>query len=548
MWSIDVEGTDAGLQDAGLQGAGLQDAGLQSDGLHADNERAAEAFAVDIHRVVAARTRRARGAAASIEPLAPTPLDAQMQALCGRAPPRVIRIAGRVGFAQLREIARFAAPLRPAGAAAWVLDGPVHAPSPPGGTATDILRSLREELPSLAPVVACTLAEAQRWLGEKSTDDIATAPSAARRLREAGARAVCIVGIDGDEGRSLDWLDSEHARGWLASAQRDDIVHRKEVQGWPASTPVGKHGDAHRHRFATCLAAALARGFVVADAAVLAKMATTTRSFPTGSAAGHSLPLFVHDPALLPQLSWGEQARFAEVPGVFPGRLDLYAIVDSAARVLQVLAAGIRTVQLRIKTPTSANSGWHDTLRSEIQRSVAACRAADAQLFINDHWQLACELGAGGVHLGQEDLLELGDAGRAALQASPLALGISSHSLWEMCRACTLQPRYIACGPVWPTLTKAMPWRAQGLDNLSWWCRMSPASVVAIGGVLEAEQVHEAARCGADGVCIVRGLGERPESIVPALRAALSAGRASAAVARIAPTWPHPSLPAEPER
>ena len=471
-----------------------------------------------------------------------------MQTLCERAPPQVIRIAGRVGSAQLLEVARCVGRIRSARPATLVLDGLVPAPSEPDGTATDSLRSLRDELHSLAPVIACTLPEAQRWLGEKATDDIASAPASARRLREAGARAVCIVGIDGDGGRSLDWLDSEHAQGWLASARLGNAVESEDVQDRQASTRVGNRHDANPRLFATCLAAALARGFVVADAAVLAKMATTTRSFPTGGAAGKSQSLFVHDPALLPQLSWGEQTRFAEVPGAFPSRLDLYAIVDSAARVLQVLTAGIRTVQLRIKTPKSANAGWHDTLRSEIQRSVAACRAADAQLFINDHWQLACELGAGGVHLGQEDLLDLGDAGRAALQASPLALGISSHSLWEMCRASTLQPRYIACGPVWPTLTKAMPWRAQGLDNLSWWCRMSPASVVAIGGVLEAEQVHEAARCGADGVCIVRGLGERPESVVPALRAALSAGRASAAIARIAPTWPHPSLLAEPER
>ena len=33
---------------------------------------------------------------------------------------------------------------------------------------------------------------------------------------------------------------------------------------------------------------------------------------------------------------------------------------------------------------------------------------------------------------------------------------------------------YIACGPVWPTTTKDMPWLPQGLDNLAWWARMSP--------------------------------------------------------------------------
>jgi hydroxymethylpyrimidine kinase/phosphomethylpyrimidine kinase/thiamine-phosphate diphosphorylase len=339
-------------------------------------------------------------------------------------------------------------------------------------------------------------------------------PALARALREAGAGAVCIARVPQPDGRALDWLDTEHARGWLAPA---------------AET----FGDGEL--FAGHLTEAISRGFVAADAAVLARMATTRRAATEGD--------FVNDPAVLPQLSWGEEPRFAKArAGASPARrLDLYAIVDSADRLAQVLAAGVRTVQLRIKTPPSPDAQWHAMLRREVQRSVAACEAAGAELFVNDHWQLAAELGARGVHLGQEDLLALGDAGRSALQATGLALGVSSHSLWELCRARTLRPRYIACGPVWPTLTKAMPWIPQGLDNLAWWCRMAQAPVVAIGGVLGAEQVSGAARCAADGICIVRGLGEDPQHVVPALVAALEAGRAQADTTTRA-GWPHPSL------
>ncbi len=367
-------------------------------------------------------------------------------------------------------------------------------------------------------LVACSLREALQSLGEPLTADAASAPGVARRLRQRRAGAVCIVGELGPDGRSLDWLDSEHARGWLASA---------------AGT-VRQSGNSHS--FAVHLAAAVGRGFVAADAAVLAKMATTRRPD-----TGPDSPEFVHEPALLPQLSWGEAPRFGAMPPAASRRLDLYAIVDSAERVARVLAAGVGTVQLRIKAPPSPDAAWHAMLRREVQRAIAACEAAGAELFVNDHWQLAGELGAHGVHLGQEDLLALGDDGRAALQATGLALGVSSHSLWELCRARTLAPRYIACGPVWPTLTKAMPWRAQGLDNLAWWVRMAQAPVVAIGGVLGAGQVFDAARCGADGVCIVRGLGEDPARVVPALQAALEAGRHQAAASGER-AWPHPSL------
>ena len=300
------------------------------------------------------------------------------------------------------------------------------------------------------------------------------------------------------------WLDTEHARGWLTQT--------------PGARSVGTDELFSRH-----FAKAAAEGFVAADAAVIAMMKTC-------------------DPDTLPLMSWGEQLPVAPAPSVPPQRLDLYAIVDSADRVAQVLTAGVRTVQLRIKTPEQADARWLDALRGEVQRSVSACAAAGAELFINDHWQIAAEAGAGGVHLGQEDLLALGDMGRAALQATGMALGISSHSLWELCRARALAPRYIACGPVWPTLTKTMPWRAQGLDNLSWWCRMAQAPVVAIGGILGAEQVFEAARCGSDGICIVRGLGDRPEAVVPGLQAALESGRSAAASEPVATGGPHPSL------
>jgi hydroxymethylpyrimidine kinase/phosphomethylpyrimidine kinase/thiamine-phosphate diphosphorylase len=308
----------------------------------------------------------------------------------------------------------------------------------------------------------------------------------------------------GPDGGLRCWLDTEHARGWLTPAA--------------GARSVGTPG-----LFSRNLESAMAKGFVAADAAVLAMMATC-------------------HPDALPLLSWGEQLPVPITPSVPARPLDLYAIVDSAERVRQVLAAGVKTLQLRIKTPEQPDSQWLEQLRGEIRRSVAFCKAAGAELFINDHWRLATEEGAHGVHLGQEDLLALGDTGRAALQATGMALGISSHSLWELCRARTLAPRYIACGPVWPTLTKAMPWRPQGLDNLSWWCRMAGVPVVAIGGILEADKVFEAARCGADGVCIVRGLGQRPETVVPALQAALEAGRTAATSNPVTLAGPHPSL------
>lgn len=328
-------------------------------------------------------------------------------------------------------------------------------------------------------------------------------PALAARLRDTSGSAACVLGV-AHAGVHLDWLATPHASGWLAPS------------------PAGAAVDFTAVEFR--LRSAVARGFVAADAAVLART-------PAGAA--------------LPTLSWDDVPPAPvglDVPRA--GRpLGLYAIAAEAAMLLRLADAGVRTVQLRVKTPAAPDAAWHAALRTQAGQAVRLCREAGVTLFINDHWELARDCGAHGVHLGQEDLLAMSADARAALLASGLALGVSSHSPWELSRAIGLAPSYIACGPVWSTITKDMPWLPQGLDNLAWWCRMAGAPVVAIGGVLAAGHVRQAIAAGADGVCLVRGFGADPAATTPALLAAVDQGLRDRANAPPAPGEPHPSLP-----
>ena len=314
-------------------------------------------------------------------------------------------------------------------------------------------------------------------------------PALSATLRERGAAAVVVTGAAGP------WLDAVHARGWITPVAGADLD--AWLPAWQAR---------------------LDEGHVPADAALLAWPA-------------------------LPRLSWGDEPEPASSSRPDDAPLGLYAIVDTAPALRRVLDAGVRTVQLRVKRPPDADAAWDAALRGALRDSLAAATGHGALLFVNDHWRLAAELGAPAVHLGQEDLLALGEAGRAALRASGLALGVSSHAVWELCRARGLAPRYVACGPVWPTTTKDMPWRPQGLDNLAWWCDVAGAPVVAIGGILAPEQVRQAAACGAAGVCVLRGLGSDPRLTVAALQQAFEEGRQDA-LARAGRPVPrlHPTL------
>ncbi|MBP1473980.1 thiamine phosphate synthase [Frateuria sp. MAH-13] len=171
-----------------------------------------------------------------------------------------------------------------------------------------------------------------------------------------------------------------------------------------------------------------------------------------------------------------------------------YPVVDSAALVRDLAAAGARLVQLRIKQADD------DRLRREIADALAACRRHGAQLVVNDHWELAIEQGADFVHLGQEDL---DGADLPALRRHGLRLGVSTHDRHELARARGVRPDYVALGPIWPTALKAMPWAPQGVGRIGEWKRaIGTLPLVAIGGIT-LERAPACLAAGADAVAMV---------------------------------------------
>lgn len=519
IWSI--AGTDSG------GGAGL-----------AADQRAADALGVHCCTVVAGITAQSTTEVTHIEATPPAVLQAQLDTLAKDMAPRVIK-TGLLGSAEnVRVLATFVDRLRQQQPLAVVVDPVLRASTGAALADAELRAAYRDLLLPRATVITPNQAEAVALLGTDAPDDI---PSQARALRALGCEAVVITGGDAaliqrHERLSLDWLDTPQAAGWLALPRE--------------ATP---HSHGTGCTFASALAAALALGWVTADAAVLGKMAAThalrhARAVGRGVGPVIAREGFATDPSLLPQLSLDETLPLAWASrprGSHPG---VYAIVDSADRVEAVLAVRptVDTIQLRMKRPPEPDEeGWRATLAKAITRSQRAAEAAGATLVVNDHWRAAIEACAKALHMGQEDLLAMSEQDRHELQAARdagLQLGISSHSLWELCRAAAMAPDLIACGPVWPTTTKDMPWLPQGLDNLAWWAHMAPAPVVGIGGILEPAQLQAVAQAGAAGGCVVRGLGHDPGQALPAW---IQAWRQGQQQDRKAPTppLPHPTLP-----
>lgn len=171
-----------------------------------------------------------------------------------------------------------------------------------------------------------------------------------------------------------------------------------------------------------------------------------------------------------------------------------YPIFDDVAWLRRMLPLGVKLVQLRIKNQPQ------DALRAQLTESRELCRAHGALLVVNDHWQLAIDLGCDWVHLGQEDL-DAADVG--AIRSAGLKLGISTHNKAELARALALKPDYVALGPIYPTILKKMKWHQQGVEKLSEWKdRVGDIPLVAIGG-MSTDRAPGAFDAGADVVSAV---------------------------------------------
>ncbi len=172
-----------------------------------------------------------------------------------------------------------------------------------------------------------------------------------------------------------------------------------------------------------------------------------------------------------------------------------YAVLDRDDEALaRALAAEADVLQVRIKP------GQPDEILRVARMARRVCDDAGTLLFVNDRIDLALAAGADGVHLGQTDL-PLAEA--RSLVGDRLKIGISTHDLAQMQRACAGQPDYAAFGPVFTTRTKQNPDPVVGLPGLAEAVRVAGAvPVVAIGGITPRDG-NAVFAAGASAICAI---------------------------------------------
>jgi thiamine-phosphate pyrophosphorylase len=189
----------------------------------------------------------------------------------------------------------------------------------------------------------------------------------------------------------------------------------------------------------------------------------------------------------------------------------LYAITDTrlsglshAEQVERLGAGGATLVQLREKHLSPRE--FHQQAKEALQ----VARKSGVTLIINDRVDIALALGAGGVHLGQDDLTP--EAVRRLLGDRAI-IGWSAHNVEQALQAAQQPVDYLAIGPVFHTSTKANPDPIVGLNGLR---RVREAvgemPLVAIGGI-NSRNIREVLAAGADSVALIAAVVGQPEKI-----------------------------------
>jgi thiamine-phosphate pyrophosphorylase len=184
---------------------------------------------------------------------------------------------------------------------------------------------------------------------------------------------------------------------------------------------------------------------------------------------------------------WTRQLR-----GLYAVTPDIEDIAMLVAKVAAAIAGGAQAIQYRNKTASAS------LRRKQAAMLARVCGGGGALFIVNDDVALARDVGAAGVHLGEDD----GEVGRARERlGDDMLIGVSCYN--DLARAKRLVAEgadYIAFGSFHLSPTKPGARRAE--PALLRRAKTLRVPVVAIGGI-NAANGRELVEAGADALAVV---------------------------------------------
>ncbi|HEK9101593.1 thiamine phosphate synthase [Bacillus pfraonensis] len=165
----------------------------------------------------------------------------------------------------------------------------------------------------------------------------------------------------------------------------------------------------------------------------------------------------------------------------------------------EALDGGVTLFQFREKGEDALTGEERVRFAKQLQ---ALCKEYDVPFIVNDDVELAIELEADGVHIGQDDegitsvREKMGDK----------IVGVSTHTIEEARFAIANGADYLGVGPIFPTSTKKDTKAVQGTKGLRHFREMGiTVPIVGIGGIT-VENAASVIEAGADGVSIISAI------------------------------------------
>ncbi|WP_458414148.1 thiamine phosphate synthase [Schinkia sp. CFF1] len=187
-------------------------------------------------------------------------------------------------------------------------------------------------------------------------------------------------------------------------------------------------------------------------------------------------------------------------------RLQLYFVmgsnncnIDPCLVLREAIAGGITLFQFREKGAGAKIGQDKKELALKLQD---ICRQNGVPFIVDDDLELAHEIDADGIHIGQEDE----DAEKVRESIGDKILGISAHNLAEAKAAILQGADYLGVGPMFATTTKKDIREVKG-PNIIMEMRENNISIpiVGIGGIKKG-LIQSVIKAGADGVAVISSI------------------------------------------
>lgn len=192
---------------------------------------------------------------------------------------------------------------------------------------------------------------------------------------------------------------------------------------------------------------------------------------------------------------------------ITPPKIDLDTFVPAFEAALD--AGDVACVQLRLKDCPD------ETVIEAAEVLQPIARAHGAAFLINDRPDLALQVDADGVHVGQSDA-SYADA--RALLGDDKSIGVTCHASRDLAmEAGEAGADYVAFGAFFPTTTKEASAKAD-VELLSWWSEYFVVASVAIGGITP-ENAEPLVEAGADFMAVASAVWQHPEGPAASVKA-----------------------------